>query len=51
MSQFGLMAMLKGDFAVVQGYVLFMSVIAVIVFFLADLLVLWLEPRARLEAA
>ena len=48
-SQFGLVAVLKGDFAVVQGYVLFMSVIAMIVFALADALVLVIEPRAGLR--
>ena len=45
-SQFGLTAILKADFAVVQGYVLLMSAIAIVVFALADLLVLKLEPRA-----
>jgi ABC-type dipeptide/oligopeptide/nickel transport system permease component len=46
-SQYGLTAILKGDFAVVQGYVLIMSLIAMVVFALADLMVLWIEPRAR----
>jgi ABC-type dipeptide/oligopeptide/nickel transport system permease component len=50
-SQYGLTAILKGDFAVVQGYVLVMSLIAMVVFALADLLVLWIEPRARSGAA
>ena len=48
-SQFGLVAVLKGDFAVVQGYVLFMSVIAMLVFALADAIVLVIEPRAGLQ--
>jgi peptide/nickel transport system permease protein len=47
LSQFALTAMLRGDFAVVQGYVIMMSVIATIIFLAADLLVLWFEPRAR----
>ena len=47
-SQFGLTAILKGDFAVVQGFVLMISLIAMIIFACADLLVLWIEPRARL---
>ena len=46
-SQYGLVAILKGDFAVVQGYVLIMSLIAMVIFAVADLLVLWIEPRAR----
>lgn len=50
-SQFGLMAILKGDFAVVQGYVLFMSVIAMVIFAIADLVILKIEPRARREPA
>jgi peptide/nickel transport system permease protein len=48
-SQFGLTAILRGDFAVIQGFVIFMSAIAIVVFAAADMLVLWLEPRARLE--
>lgn len=46
-SQFGLTAILKGDFAVVQGYVLFMSLVALVIFAIADLIVLAIEPRAR----
>ena len=46
-SQYGLTAILKGDFAVVQGYVLLMSLIAMVIFAVADLVVLWIEPRAR----
>jgi len=49
-SQFGLTSILKGDFAVVQGYVLIMSLIAMIIFAIADLIVLWIEPRARSTA-
>jgi len=48
-SQFGLMAILRGDFAVIQGYVITMSAMAVVIFAAADALVLWFEPRARLE--
>ena len=47
LSQFGLTARLRGDFAVVQGYVLFMSLIAMAIFAIADILVLAIEPRAR----
>lgn len=48
-SQFGLNAMLRGDYAVIQGYVLVMSVIAMIIFALTDLVVLLLEPRSRAD--
>lgn len=44
--QFGLDAIVKGDFAVVQGYVLMLAVFSVIVFLAVDLIVLALEPRA-----
>jgi peptide/nickel transport system permease protein len=44
--QFGLDAIVKGDFAVVQGYVLLLAVFSVIVFLAVDVLVLVLEPRA-----
>ncbi|MBN8872146.1 MAG: ABC transporter permease [Rhodospirillales bacterium] len=44
--QFGLDAIVKGDFAVVQGYVLLLAVFSVVVFLAVDLLVLVLEPRA-----
>lgn len=44
--QFGLDAIVKGDFAVVQGYVLLLAVFSVVVFLAVDLLVLALEPRA-----
>jgi peptide/nickel transport system permease protein len=47
MSQFALVATLQGDFAVVQGYVIAMALIATIIFLASDLAVLWLEPRAR----
>jgi len=44
--QFGLDAIIKGDFAVVQGYVLLLSVFSVVVFLAVDLLVMALEPRS-----
>ncbi len=44
--QFGLDAIVRGDFAVVQGYVLLLAVFSVLVFLMVDLLVLALEPRA-----
>ena len=46
LGQFGLDAIIKGDFAVVQGYVLLLALFAVFVFLVVDLLVLVLEPRS-----
>ena len=47
--QLGLDAIIKGDFAVVQGYVLMLALFSVAVFLVVDLLVLALEPRAMLR--
>lgn len=47
--QLGLEAIIKGDFAVVQGYVLMLALFSVAVFLVIDLLVLALEPRAMLR--
>jgi peptide/nickel transport system permease protein len=47
--QLGLEAIIKGDFAVVQGYVLMLALFSVAVFLVVDLLVLALEPRAMLR--
>lgn len=49
--QWGLNAILLGDFAVVQGYVLTLALASVIVFVVVDLAVLLLEPRARRRTA
>ncbi|MCC7283702.1 MAG: ABC transporter permease, partial [Acetobacteraceae bacterium] len=43
--QFGLNAIIQGDFAVVQGYVLLLAVFSVLVFLVVDLAVMALEPR------
>ena len=43
-------AILLGDFAAVQGYVLVLAVFSVAVFIVIDLMVLILEPRATLRA-
>lgn len=48
--QFGLNAIIQGDFAVVQGYVLLLAAFSVVVFLCVDLAVLALEPRATLRA-
>ena len=50
LGQFGLNAIIQGDFAVVQGYVLILAVFSVLVFLVVDLLVLLLEPRAAARA-
>lgn len=45
LGQYGLNAIVSGDFAAVQGYVLFLALFSVIVFLVVDLLVVVLEPR------
>jgi peptide/nickel transport system permease protein len=40
-------AIVRGDFSVVQGYVLLLALFSVVVFLIADLIVLAIEPRAR----
>ena len=45
----GLEAIIKGDFAVVQGYVLVLALFSVAVFLVVALLVLALDPRAMLR--
>jgi len=47
--QYGLNAIIRGDFAAVQGYVLFLALFSLLVFIIVDLLVLILEPRAGAE--
>ena len=48
--QYGLNAIVGGDFAVVQGYVLLLAVFSVLVFLVVDLAVMMLEPRAGARA-
>lgn len=50
LGQYGLNAIVSGDFAAVQGYVLFLALFSVVVFLIVDLLVVILEPR-NVEAA
>jgi ABC-type dipeptide/oligopeptide/nickel transport system permease component len=50
LGQWGLNAILTGDFAAVQGYVLVLAVFSVAVFVVIDVLVLLLEPRATLRS-
>lgn len=45
--QYGLTAILQGDFAAVQGYVLFLAAFSLLVYFLADVFVFIVEPRSR----
>lgn len=49
LGQWGLNAILFGDFAAVQGYVLVLASFSAFVFLLVDLIVLLLEPRATLR--
>ncbi|WP_372619352.1 ABC transporter permease [Falsiroseomonas sp.] len=48
--QYGLTAIIQGDFAAVQGYVLMLAVFSVLVFLVVDLAVMMLEPRAGARA-
>lgn len=50
LGQWGLNAILQGDFAVVQGYVLTLALASVVVFLVVDLGVLVLEPRSHQRA-
>jgi peptide/nickel transport system permease protein len=50
LGHWGLNAILLGDFAAVQGYVLTLALASVLVFLVVDLLVLILEPRALARA-
>ena len=48
--QYGLPAIIAGDFTVVQAYVLLLAVFSLVVFLLVDIFVLLHEPRARAMA-
>ena len=50
LGQWGLNAILQGDFAVVQGYVLTLALASVVIFLIVDLAVLVLEPRTHRRA-
>ena len=50
MGQWGLNAILLGDFAVVQGYVLTLGLFSVLIFLVVDLVVLLVEPRSAAMA-
>mgnify|MGYP003147693346 FL=1 len=48
LGEYGLAAFVRGDFAAVQGYVLFLALFSVIVFLIIDFVVYLIEPRAEL---
>ncbi len=45
--QFGLNAITRADFAVVQGYVLALGIASALIYLVADLVVMAIDPRAR----
>ena len=47
LGQYGLNAIISGDFAAIQGYVFFLALFSVLVFLIVDILVVMIEPRAR----
>jgi peptide/nickel transport system permease protein len=49
LGQYGLNAIIAGDFVAIQGYVLTLALFSVIVFVVVDLAVMLLEPRAALR--
>jgi ABC-type dipeptide/oligopeptide/nickel transport system permease component len=50
LGQYGLNAIIAGDFTVVQAYVLFLALFSVFVFIVVDVAVLLLDPRAALKS-
>ena len=48
LGEYGLAAIVRGDFAAVQGYVLFLALFSVIVFLIIDFVVYLIDPRAEL---
>jgi len=47
LGQYGLSAIMKGDFNAVQGYVLVLACFCALIFIVVDLVVLLIEPRGR----
>jgi len=45
--QYGLSAILEGDFMAVQGYVVYVTLFSLLIFLVVDLIVLLFEPRSR----
>jgi len=50
LGQYGLNAIIAGDFVAIQAYVLFLALFSVLVFVVVDVAVMILEPRAALRA-
>ncbi len=48
--QYGLSAIIAGDFTVIQGYVLMLAIFSVFIFLVVDVFVLLYEPRATVTA-
>ena len=49
LGQYGLNAIVRGDFTAVQGYVLVLALFSVIVFLAVDIIIAIIEPRADLK--
>lgn len=49
LGQYGLNAIVRGDFTAVQGYVLSLALFSVVVFLVIDFVVFLIEPRAELQ--
>ncbi|MBT5267206.1 MAG: ABC transporter permease [Rhodospirillaceae bacterium] len=49
LGQYGLNAIINGDFTAVQGYVLFLALFSIFVFLIIDFVVFLIEPRAELQ--
>jgi ABC-type dipeptide/oligopeptide/nickel transport system permease component len=49
LGQYGLNAIISGDFTAVQGYVLVLAVFSVLVFIVIDFVVYLIEPRSELS--
>ena len=49
LGQLGLDAITKADFAVVQGYILVMGILTALIYLVADLIVVALDPRVKLQ--
>ena len=47
--QYGLNAIVRGDFTAVQAYVMMLAFFSVVVFLVVDLVVYLIEPRAELQ--
>jgi ABC-type dipeptide/oligopeptide/nickel transport system permease component len=47
--QYGLNAIINGDFTAVQAYVMMLAIFSVVVFLIVDLVVYLIEPRAELQ--